>query len=242
MAYEISKCVICLHETTTSKTPSPPPPPHSHKNPENPVVFFSPVQPCLSSISALLRRQKPLMIQDSRWRDKKLIFCAMIDISRFFLLFLWCLSRQANARNSGLTLWLMQQSGGMCLSACQPPGWKKHNQPLSQSLLTQPMVWDECQWKRGRHALAECPTLTHPTLLSSILMSRLHWQGLGIPATHVCASSRRDECARKRGCKSPTFSRLRIFSCSSATWSSNSTYLFKMSADELIKTVGGKWR
>lgn len=33
-----------------------------------------------------------------------------------FLLFLWCSSRRSDARNCGLTLWLMQQSGDMRLS------------------------------------------------------------------------------------------------------------------------------
>lgn len=57
-------------------------------------LFFLPVQPCLSSISALLKRQKPLMIQDTRWRgccqqnverkEKKETFWVMIDIPASF--------------------------------------------------------------------------------------------------------------------------------------------------------------
>lgn len=64
--------------------------PLSHKNPQE--FFFLPVQPCLSSISALLKRQKPLMIQDTRWKDccqqngekKKKTFWLMIDIPASF--------------------------------------------------------------------------------------------------------------------------------------------------------------
>lgn len=47
------------------------------------------------------------------------------------------------------------------------------------------MVWDECQRKRGRHALAVRPTLTLHTLLSSILMSPLYWQVLTTLASHT---------------------------------------------------------
>lgn len=64
MVRKISKCVICLHENSpTSKTSS-----VSPKNPKN-LQFFLPVQYRLSSISALLKRQKPLMTQEGRWRD-----------------------------------------------------------------------------------------------------------------------------------------------------------------------------
>ncbi|MEQ2160959.1 hypothetical protein GOODEAATRI_004810 [Goodea atripinnis] len=64
----------------------------------------------------------------------------MIDISAS--LYYSCDVRPESqfVRNCGLTLWLMQQSGVVCLSACQPPGWKMHNHPPSQSLLTQPML------------------------------------------------------------------------------------------------------
>lgn len=61
------------------------------QEPKNPTVFFLPMQPRLSCVSALLKRQKPLMIQDTRWREccqqngrKKKTFWVMIDIPASF--------------------------------------------------------------------------------------------------------------------------------------------------------------
>lgn len=64
MLYEISKCVICLHET-----------PQHQRLPSSPTrilewVFFFFFPYSLSSISALLKRQKRLMMEDTRWRDR----------------------------------------------------------------------------------------------------------------------------------------------------------------------------
>lgn len=149
MVRKISKCVICLHENSpTSKTSS-----VSPKNPKNLQFFFT---RAVSPVFHLSIAQKAKASNDTRRKMERLLPTKQGEKKKdhqpnrhiladdwhpcIFLLFLWCSSRRTVARNCGLTLWLMQQSGDMRLSACQPPGWKKHNQPLSQSLLAQPMV------------------------------------------------------------------------------------------------------
>lgn len=138
----IKVCYLPPWNSATSKTNPPLP-----QEPKNLIFFLLPVQLRLSSISALLKRQKPLMIQDTRQRN-----CCQLNRRGeknqqpnrhildddwrlcIFLSCLWCSSRLTLARICGLTLWLMQHFGVMCLSACQPPGQKMHNQPHSQSL------------------------------------------------------------------------------------------------------------
>ena len=76
----------------------------SHTIPRIFKFFFLPLQPRLSSISAFAqKRQEPLMIQNTRWRD----FCQQMGREKkknilgddwhpcIFLLFLWCSSRHS---------------------------------------------------------------------------------------------------------------------------------------------------
>lgn len=106
------------------------------------VFHLSIAQKANASNDTRYKMERVLPTKQEKKRDQELNRHILVDDWHpcIFLLFLWCSSRHTDARNCGLTLWLMQQSGDMRLSACQPPGWKKHNQPLSQSFLTQLMV------------------------------------------------------------------------------------------------------
>lgn len=133
-------------------------PPSSHQNPW--VQCFSLPHPCSIAVFAeLLKRQNLQMKQDPRRRDSRQTTLKQpptttkvnkyinTSINKFacwltrmgLFISLWCLFRHADVRIR-LTLWLMQQSDDACLAACQLPGWRKHNQLLSQSLPMRPTV------------------------------------------------------------------------------------------------------
>lgn len=101
-----------IQNSKTSKTPQPSP----TRFQESSSFFFLPLQPRLSSISAFAQKGKSL--QNTRWREKKTekkTFCTMIDMPASF--YYSCdVCPDTHARNCGLTLWLMQQSGDMRLS------------------------------------------------------------------------------------------------------------------------------
>lgn len=163
MTYEISKCGICLHETPQHQSF---PPPLSHKNPRILVFFFLPVQPCLSSISALLKRQNNLMIQDSRWRDccqqhgeKKKTFWVMIDIPASFY-----------------------YSCDVCPDTLMPEIVASYFGWCSNLVI--------CVSLPANH-LAVCPTFD----TSHLALKHPDESAPGIPATHSCALCRRNECA-----------------------------------------------
>lgn len=90
MAYEISKCVICLHETTTSKTPLPSP----TRTRESCSFFFftraaSPVFRLSLAHTAKASNDTSILDEETanqigREREKKKTSCVMIDIPASF--------------------------------------------------------------------------------------------------------------------------------------------------------------
>lgn len=133
-------------------------PPSGPTRTEEPRVFYpraassvfhlstAQTQKAKASNDTICKKESLLPTEQGRREKKKKTsnqtdtFWRMIDVAAS--LYYSCDVRPDSqfARNRGLTLWLMQQSGVVRLSACQPPGWKTHNHSPSQSLLTQPMV------------------------------------------------------------------------------------------------------
>lgn len=217
-----------------------PPPPHLPQEPKNPVFFFfSAMQPCLSSVSTLLTRQKPLMIQESRWRDGCQQNWEEKKTKKHFVQWLTSLDLfyySCDVRPDTLMPETVASHFGWCSSLVICVSLPANHLAERSIINLSVNHSSHDQWCRMSVGGSEADMCwPHVQLWHVPLCSLASWwvlcvgKAFVIPATQVWALWRRSEHARKHCCWLGDISKVKVWGASSAILSGNRTYLSKMS-------------